>query len=1226
MPTLTRTETGRTAQLLNRIYIIVGTLAILVLAGAFIAPRVIDWSNYRDRMEELAADVLGTQVTIRGDIDFSLLPQPRLKFSDVLVGSPEEPAAVVREVEADFALMEFLRDDYRVTRLELAEPVIDFTIDESGFLSSGFAITADSSTNFSLAAATITDGIVRLADTRAGQTITASNVDGTLEMESFIGPFQFSGGADIANQRYSLRFNSAAMDAEGRSRISAFVQSAESGVSFSADGQLLAGMAPKFDGAVTYRQSPPPAASADDIRGDLVLEANVQGSTDRVVLTGYTMQPDENRAGTRLTGAASIQLGARRNFDAVISGGVFALPPRDASEDTATLPYEVVRMLGELPAPLIPPIPGRVGIDLAEVGLRGFALREVRVDASTDGKAWQVEQLIARLPGDTELRASGTLSAQQGRPAFSGTATVNAQRLDGLAAVWRKPDENNPLFNMPGALSGRVLLAGDALGLSGGVFVLGGVSHSVEVRVGFGDEKRLDIVGHFGDLSGPDSVALAALLPDISAGPGFGNSFPAGSFALSGTSAQIFGQPAEGLVANGRWDGGRISFTRLAADDIGGLGLDGAIDVAGTLAEPVISGSGTVRASEGSATALAALHDLAGTPAAWREALGRTLPGEIRFDLEAPNAEGGQVLRLDGTLGATQLGLNAQLAGGIAQAFIAPVVLSGTLDAEDPDALMAQLGLDDVTLFPGDGDMLVALNLQGSPGNSLESQITASVGSDTLSFAGRLFAVDGQIRGDGTLSGRLAEATGLAELIGARGLSLPMAEGQANVHFEGDRVLRLAEIEGQSGGVGFGGDLALTRAASAATVDGNIHVDAVDLTGLAATLLGPASLVPGDGPWPDGPIAIGDQPRQLRGSIAVTTPSVTVAGEPRLNDASFQLSWDETRSRLARFEAELGQGRVAFDATVCCAGPLSDKTVEGRLTLTGVALDDVAPPRIAGALNGVLDGGLQFEGTGASIQSVLGALAGEGNFTIAGFDAGQLDPRVFETVAGLGNVLEMDDAALTSVMGVALGQGDFRAPSVNGAFTIAGGVARLANLIVKTEDARLAGDAEVRLDSLALGGGFSLMPVGFTDPDGLVSDDSAQINTRFSGTLAEPVVELDLDTMVAAIQVRANELEVDRLEALRAADAERQRQAAEERNRLIEEQQRAAEEARRAAEEAAARQAAEEAARQQAEQPVVPPVSQPPVTPPLDLGLPPAVNQPAPGAPPVNQPFFRPLN
>src|SRR5690606_34151252 len=141
---------------------------------------------------------------------------------------------------------------------------------------------------------------------------------------------------------------------------------------------------------------------------------------------------------TRLTGAASIQLGERQSFDAVISGGVFSLPPRDATEDASTLPYEAVRLLAELPAPLVPPMAGRVGIDLAEVGLRGFSVRNVRLDASTDGKVWQVEQFIGQLPGDTQVRATGQLSNEANRPAFSGQVSIASERLDGLAQLWRR--------------------------------------------------------------------------------------------------------------------------------------------------------------------------------------------------------------------------------------------------------------------------------------------------------------------------------------------------------------------------------------------------------------------------------------------------------------------------------------------------------------------------------------------------------------------------------------------------------------------------------------------------------------------------------------------------------------------------------------------------------------------------------------------------------------------
>jgi len=606
---------------LNRIYIIVGLLAIIVLAGAFIAPRFIQWGDYRGRMEELATGVLGTPVTIRGDISFSLLPQPSLKLADVLVGSPEEPAATVDSVEAEFSLMDFLRDNYNVTRLVLRGPVIDFTIDESGLFGSGVAVGGNEA-GVGLGQASILDATVRLIDRRSGENFVADDVDGELRLSSFSGPFQFQGAADYRGGRYGVRLNSGLPDATGTAGVSGFVQA--EGFSFGFEGSLIPGMAPKFDGTIAYRHAPPAAEAADDIRGDLVFESKVTGSTDRIVMSGYTLQPDENRAGTRLTGAASIQLGMRRGFDAVVSGGVFSLPPRDASEDASTLPYEAVRLLSELPAPLLPPMPGRIGVDLAEIGLRGFALRNVRLDASTNGSAWQIEQFVGELPGGTEVRGSGTLGMESSRPAFRGMFSMTSERLDGLAQLWRKPDEDNQLFGQSGNLSGNVMLVGDALGISGGQLTLNGRAHAVELRVGFGAEKRLDVVGHFDGLGVAGSAVLGALLPHAAADTAFGVSFPEGSFALTGKNARVFGLDGRDLVAEGQWTQRRVNFSRLSAAEWGGAGLEVTLEVSGTAAEPVVIGSGRVSVANANAPALSRFYDVLVVPVSWRDYLARS--------------------------------------------------------------------------------------------------------------------------------------------------------------------------------------------------------------------------------------------------------------------------------------------------------------------------------------------------------------------------------------------------------------------------------------------------------------------------------------------------------------------------------------------------------------------------------------------------------------------------
>lgn len=1194
---------------LNRIYIIVGVLAIIVLGGAFIAPHFVRWSDYRLRMEELASNVLGTPVTVRGDIEFSLLPQPRLAFSNVLVGSPEEPAATVDSVEAEFSLMDFLRDNYTMTRLVLRGPVVDFTVDENGLFGSGVTL-ADGTGGVALGQTSIENGTFRLADRRRGEFYSLEGVGGELRLSSFGGPISFQGSGRYRQEDYALRFNSGASDASGNARVSLFLQPRSGEFSLSAEGLFTAGVAPKFDGGLIFRQKPPAAEAAADIRGDLVFESKLTGSTDRLVLSGYTLQPDENRAGTRLTGAASIQLGDRLGFDAVISGGVFSLPPRDANEDTSLLPYEAVRLLSELPAPPIPPLPGRVGVDLAEMGLRGFALRNVRLDASSDGNSWEIEQFIAGLPGDSEIRANGQLTAENGHPAFRGKMTLDSRRLDGLAALWRKGGENNPLFNQPGALKGTLMLGGDALGFSNGVLTLAGRSHGVEIRLGFGEEKRLDLIGNFDALDSSGSAILAALLPAFSSDPAFATSFPQGSFSLTGKAMDVFGLAGEQLVAEGQWGNGRLDFSRLSAGDWGGLGFDATLTASGALSAPQLSGSGRVRAEKPDAPALLALYQRLAMPPAWRAALGWSLPGEVLVDLGAPDAGGAQTASVTGKLGAGELNFRADLGEGLANLANAPLLLIGGLESSDIAGMTQQLGLGETPLFAGDGSMLASFSFDGVPANSLESHVTLSLGDENLSFSGHLAARgNGEVQGTGQLDLRLADAGGLARLAGFDAMGLPPASGKADLHFEGARLISATGIEGMSGNTGFAGEISLTRTGNLASVSGALQVDRVSAEGLAAALFGPAALVEGDGLWPEGPLAGEGRARNSRGSIAVVAQSLEAGGVERLGRTGFEFGWDETRTRLARFEAQSGEALLGLDVTLCCAGPLAERTLSGRVTLADMPMESLAPPALAEALEGKISGGARFEGSGASLAEALAVLAGEGNFTLTDLVARGLSPNVFPALARLEGVLDMASEDLGTVMALALQQGAFRAPTATGAFTLAGGVVRIANLIIEGDGGQLAGSFNLALPSLGLNGSLMLTPRDFVDPNGLVNADISRIALHLGGTLMQPETRLDLEEMIAAILVRANEIEVDRLEALRAEEEARQRAAAEERNRLIrEERQRAEEEAARRAAEEEARRVEEEARQLQEPAPIEPaPLLPGPLTPgfqfPLNPGM-----------------------
>jgi hypothetical protein len=214
-------------------------------------------------------------------------------------------------------------------------------------------------------------------------------------------------------------------------------------------------------------------------------------------------------------------------------------------------------------------------------------------------------------------------------------------------------------------------------------------------------------------------------------------------------------------------------------------------------------------------------------------------------------------------------------------------------------------------------------------------------------------------------------------------------------------------------------------------------------------------------------------------------------------------------------------------------------------------------------------------------------MTGEGSYTVSGLRIEGLDPAAFAAAESLGNVLEEDALVLAASLVDRLDDAPFVAKDVSGSFTIAGGVIRSPNLAIESDLARLFGSISVSLRDLALGGGFVMSPTQPADANGLVNEATAQIAANLGGTLPEPQRTFDATGMIDAMKARALELEVARLERLRAEDEARQKAAAEERARIAaeEERKRAAEEAsRKAAEEAAAKARAEEEARRRAEE------------------------------------------
>lgn len=1158
----------------NRIYIAIGLLAILIIAAAFIVPWLIDWNSYKPRMEEMTSEALGVEVAIEGDMAFVLLPQPRMHIEGVRIGPTERPVGEAQLVEADFSLMDFLRDRFTVTQLRLVGPRIHLTIDENGQLETPITLAETAhAANVSIAQARFEDAFIAVTDMRNGESRALTGFSGDMRMTGVRGPFALQGNGTFEGTEYNARFATSALNEAGHMTVSASMRPLTGDYSVSVEGLLRTGTDPSFEGQGVYRQT---ARAEDGVAGDLVLSSPVSATTSEILLTGFTLLPDEDHAATRMTGAASVALGERPQFNAVISGGLVTLLPRIVSEDGAVQPFELVRLLREMPQPILPPLPGRVGVDINELGLRGVGLRDVRLDAMTNGELWRIEEFSGRLAGDTVLTLNGTLGRQAGWPAFAGTIDISARRLDALSSLWRRTAEGNPLFAMPGQLTGEVRLTNDGLRLSDGMLVLDGTSHSVAGLMRFGDEPVLEVEAELSALSPLQSEALLALLPPVDPAGVFGVSFPQGRLDLQAVSGRFAGHGFADVSLAVSWGEGELTIEGARIGDYGGLAFEGSGALSGTASAPVISGSGQLAVARNAA----ALQPLLANSPLTRVVMG-SLPADLYVRIAPPERDGAQAVSFEGQAGEADIRIDADIEGGIANLGMGRLALTLAAQADSGTVLTRQLGL--ASIIAGEDGALAALSVTGNPAASLETELTLEGGGERIDFTGTLMTGDPEaLRGQGQTSFLFADTAAIAELAGATGVWFPGVEGQAEVAFVGNDSVTLSNISAYAGERSVTGELAYAAQNDGALLTGALHFDALDLDTLAAMLGGPAATLQSTpGAWADGPLDTGQTARATRGRISIDAPEL-LNGEARLLEAvAFNYAWGQDDIRIRSLMGEIGGGTLEVEAALCCASVLAEKSLTGRFSLNGVNIDAVVPGLPAEVLDGTLTVGGQFQANGDSYSALAASLTGAGSIAVSDLRVERTAPGVFVRAAAIEEIIELEPEALEAIVLEALDSGAFTADEAASLFSLAGGTARISNVAIEGDGARLLGGGSLRLSDLTIDSNWVLAltrPVGGNE---LITETTGRVGIGLQGPLRSPERRLDLTQMVDAIQMRAYEIELDELERLRAEQEARQRAQAEEQARLMEEEsRRQAEELLRQQEEEAARLAEEERQRE----------------------------------------------
>lgn len=113
---------------MRRFLLVLLLIAAVLVGAALILPALLPAEAWRGRVETAASEALGREVTIEGDIAFSVLPRVQARAGSVRIANAEgfgdEPFAAMEQMRLSLQLMPLLRRELVIEEFVLVDPLI----------------------------------------------------------------------------------------------------------------------------------------------------------------------------------------------------------------------------------------------------------------------------------------------------------------------------------------------------------------------------------------------------------------------------------------------------------------------------------------------------------------------------------------------------------------------------------------------------------------------------------------------------------------------------------------------------------------------------------------------------------------------------------------------------------------------------------------------------------------------------------------------------------------------------------------------------------------------------------------------------------------------------------------------------------------------------------------------------------------------------------------------
>lgn len=1161
---------------LGRVFVILGGLIVLALTAALVGPYFVDWSSYRASFEREASRVLGRKVTVEGSVAVRLLPFPSVSFSDIRVGAADRvPAITVKTFSMDAEIAPLLSSQVLIYDMRIEDPHMVLTVDPDGTVDWAIRPSAPfDARQITLEKVTLEGGQVDIVDKAAGKRHSVTGIDATLSASTLAGPWHMEGEATVDGER--ARITASTNEVKPDEPLRMHTRIAPQGVAavFETDGELTApGGKVRYAGSFDIRSSdlvPAVGAPAKDSsqaatsgrEQPLLSKVRVSGQFKAehasVTVSTFRMEQGPSNDPYVINGSGTLDIGSNPRFSLSANGQQILIGPERTQGEEPDKPNSATgagsllasrlsffkSVLASIPTPSIP---GTVHLKLPAIIVGGTTIRDIAVDAAPASGTWSIAQFSAGLPGRTQIEASGTLAVSPSL-GFSGRMLVASRQPSGLSS-WLTGNVDESVRRLSGAgFSANVDIDAERQSFDGLEIALGQTDIRGSVVREPAGEGRPSITARLtaGSLDADSFAVLKSFMVSDAGRPQIGGSdlnvtMKAGPVSLQGLDAKSF-------ETSFRARGGKISLDRLVLQDLAGTSLTAKGEGSPFAAQPTGSFQAEVRSRDLDKLLEAVASNFPGVAvvpklrdqAALYPGLFRDTQLSIGGAVNG-NANGLSVsLKGEGKTGGTAISFTAGGTGPDLSLSALDLDLHANASSPEGEALLALAGLPAVPLQLI-GSLEGDLTIKGKLAKGAAAHVVLTGSGASAAVDGTLALAEGGLRSSGVASLTCDDLDPYLAVLGYAvpgfGNGLP-AELTGNFSLMGGK-LDITRLSGSLADDPIAADLTVTRKDGMPRIAGRATLARLDLSSMAAFLLGPEAFVAAPGhDWPQRTFA--QAPSFPLGADVTMSADVAQLG-PGSAIAHFRgnISLNGDDLRVSGVSGQFAGGKLGGLAEL--RNSEGTALLNTQFTLDGADFGELygtsgGPRPISG--NAAISASIN--GTGKTVAALVSSLAGSGTISTKGLVIDGLDPDA------LGPAMQEADAEgptanpaeLEKIAGRHIAAGRFDAGSADLPFTMTAGVMRLSGLQLTAKGTTLSADiqADIGADRLDGSGSFTFDP----GKDGM-GGATASIGFALAGTIESPVAKLDVQPLVQFLTQRSLEREQQRVEAMQAGLLEKQR-------------------------------------------------------------------------------------